>query len=236
VNRQAGRLVIHGVAKLRPVEAPVAPRHVYRAVALVLVGLLAAGCSLAPQYTYISDSADKAYFKVPPSWHQVNESSLQSAEGTSSQEGSYLWSEAYDASSQPSVDHVFSATEKPVAYASVISLSSDERNDISFNSMRDLLLPVTSEARKAAADDHESLSGFASLSDQVITNSSNDRGIREIFDYDLGVTPETFDLTVMTNAATTKLYFLLVQCAATCFSTNYPEISQVVNSFTVGGS
>jgi hypothetical protein len=210
-------------------------RHLFRVAVLVIVGLSAAGCSLAPQYTYVSDSADNAYFKVPPSWHQVNESSLQSAEGASTQEGSYLWSAAYDSSRQPSVDHVFSATASPVAYASVLNLSSAERNDISFNGMRDLLLPVTEAARSAAAAAHENLSGFASLSDQVITDSNNDRGIREIFDYDLGATPETFDLTVLVNAVTTKLYFLLVQCSATCFAANYPQISDVVNSFTVGG-
>ncbi len=210
-------------------------RHLYRVAPLLIAALSVAGCSLAPQYTYVSDSADSAYFKVPPSWHRVNESSLQSAEGSSTEEGDYLWSEAYDASPTPSVDHVFSATAKPVAYASVISLSSAERNEISFNTMRDLLLPVTASARKAAAADHEELEGFASLSDQVLTDSNNNRGIREIFDYDLGTTPETFDLTVMTNAATTKLYFLLVQCSATCFEANYPQISDVVNSFTVGG-
>ena len=210
-------------------------RHVYRVAALVVVGLSAAGCSLAPQYTYVSDSADNAYFKVPPSWHQVSESSLQSAEGPSTQEGSYLWSEAYDAASKPSVDHVFAATARPVAYASVLSLSSGERNQISFNSMRDLLLPVTAAARKAAAAAHEELEGFASLSDQVLTDGHNNRGIREIFEYDLGTTLETFDLTVLTNAGTTKLYFLLVQCSATCFAANYPQISDVVTSFTVGG-
>jgi hypothetical protein len=212
-------------------------RHLYRVAPLVVVGvvgLLAAGC-LAPQYTYVSDNADNAYFKVPPSWHQVNESSLQSTEGPSSQEGSYLWSEAYDASATPSVEHIFSATSEPVAYASVLSLSSAERNDISFNSMRDLLLPVTQAARSAAASAHESLSGFASLSDQVITDSHDNRGIREVFQYNLENTPETFDLTVMTNAATTKLYFLLVQCSTPCFADNYQEISNVVNSFTVGG-
>jgi hypothetical protein len=210
-------------------------RHLYRLAALVTVGLVAAGCSLAPQFTYVTDTADSAYFKVPPSWHEVSESSLQSAEGSSTKEGSYLWSEAYDASAKPSVDHVFSATGKPVAYASVLGLSSAERNDVSFNSMRDLLLPVTSAARQAAAKAGEDLSGFSSLSDQVITNARGDRGIREIFDYDLGTTLETFDLTVFLNAATTKLYFLLVQCSATCFASNYPQISDVVNSFTVGG-
>jgi hypothetical protein len=198
------------------------------------VGLSVAGC-LAPQYTYVTDNADKAYFKVPPSWHQVPESSLQSTEGPSTQEGSYLWSEAYDSSTTPSVAHIFSATSKPVAYASVLSVSATERNDLSFNSMRDLLLPVTQAARSAAASAHENLSGFASLSDQVITDGHNNRGIREIFSYNFGAVPETFDLTVMTNAATTKLYFLLVQCSTTCFSANYQEISNVVNSFTVGG-
>jgi hypothetical protein len=209
-------------------------RHLYLVVPLVVVGLSVAGC-LAPQYTYVSDNADNAYFKVPPSWHQVNESSLQSTEGPSSQEGTYLWSEAYDASAMPSVAHIFSATSSPVAYASVLSLSSAERNDISFNSMRDLLLPVTQAARNAAASAHEDLSGFASVSDQVLTDSHDNRGIREIFQYTFEGTPETFDLTVMTNAATTKLYFLLVQCSTTCFADNYQVISNVVNSFTVGG-
>ena len=157
--------------------------------------------------------------------------SLQWAEGSSSQEGSYLWSRAFDANSKPSVDHVFAATSQPVAYASVISLSSNEQGEISFNSMRDLLLPVTASARKAASADHEELEGFQSLSDQVITDSDHNRGIREIFDYDLGTAPETFDLTVMTNSDTTKL-FLLVQCTRTCFASNYKQISDVVDSFT----
>jgi hypothetical protein len=210
-------------------------RHLYSVAALVIVGFSVAGCSLAPQYTYVSDSADSAYFKVPPSWHQVSEPSLQSAEGSSSQEGSYLWSRAFDANSKPSVGHVFAATSHPVAYASVISLSSNERGEMSFNSMRDLLLPVTAAARKAASADHEGLEGFQSLSDQVMTDSNHNRGIREIFDYDLGTAPETFDLTVLTNSATTKLYFLLVQCTETCFASSYKQISDVVNSFTVGG-
>ncbi len=209
-------------------------RHRWRVAALIIVGLAVAGCA-APQYHYVADSTDNAYFKVPPSWRQVNEASLEDAEGAQNQEGTYLWSEAYDSSPEPSVSHVFSATSTPVAYSSVLSLSSAERNDLSFNSMRDLLLPVTSQARSAAAANHEELSGFASISDQIITDNHNDRGIREIFDYDLGTTLETFDLTVLVNSQTTKLYFLLVHCTETCFVANYNQIATVVGSFTVGG-
>ena len=210
-------------------------RHLFSVAALIIVGLLVTGC-VAPQYTYVTDSADSAYFKVPPSWRQVDQSTLQAAEGTSSQEGAYLWSRAYDDAAKPSINNVFSSSASPVAYASVLSLSSAERSDVSFNSMRDLLLPVTATARKAAAANHETLSGFASLADQVISDGHNDRGIREIFDYDLGVTPETFDLTVLTNSSTTKLYFLLVHCSANCFAKSYKQIAAVVGSFTVGGS
>jgi hypothetical protein len=209
-------------------------RHVVRVAALIIVGLTVAGC-LAPSSIYVADTTDQTYFKVPPSWHQVNQSLLDQAQGTSGSQGTYLWSRAYDASSSPSVDHVFAASLSPVAYASVLGLNASQRNDVSFNSMRDLLLPVTSAARTAASNAHVGLSGFASLSDQVITNGHNYRGIHEIFDYNIGATPETFDLTVMTDSDTTKIYFLLVHCTASCFEANYPEIEKVVGSFTVGG-
>jgi hypothetical protein len=209
-------------------------RQLWRAALLIIVGLMVAGC-LSPSYTYVADSSDKAYFKVPPSWREVSPSSLQQVEGQSSQ-GTYLWSRAYDDSASPSVRDVFSSSSKPVAYASVLGLSASQADNVSFNSMRDLLLPVTSTARDAASAAHVGLTGFQLLSDQMITDSHHDRGIREIFDYNLGTAPETFDLTVMTNSDTTKLFFLLVHCQTASFAANYPQIEKVVGSFTVGGS
>jgi hypothetical protein len=209
-------------------------RQLWRATLLIIVGLSVAGC-LSPDYTYVADSSDNAYFKVPPSWHEVNQSSLQQVQGQSSQ-GTYLWSRAYDDTGSPSVKDVFSSSSKPVAYASVLGLSASQASDVSFNSMRDLLLPVTPTARNAASAAHVALAGFQLLSDQMVTDSHHDRGIREIFDYNLGITPETFDLTVMTNSDTTKLFFLLVHCQTASFAANYPQIGKVVGSFTVGGS
>jgi hypothetical protein len=209
-------------------------RHLWRAALLIIVGLTVAGC-LSPDYTYVADSSDKAYFKVPPSWREVSPSSLQQVQGQSSQ-GTYLWSRAYDDSASPSVRDVFSSSLKPVVYASVLGLSASQASDVSFNSMRDLLLPVTPTARNAASAAHVTLTGFQLLSDQMITDSHHDRGIREIFDYNLGMTPETFDLTVITNSDTTKLFFLLVHCQTASFAANYPQIEKVVGSFTVGGS
>jgi hypothetical protein len=211
-------------------------RHLWRIAPLIIVGLSVAGC-LSPSYTYVADSSDNAYFKVPPSWHEVSPSSLAAVQGESGSQGTYLWSRAYDASSSPSVQHVFATSPKPVAYAGVLALSSTQRADVSFNSMRDLLLPVTSAARSAASAVHSEYPGFQSISDETITDGHHDRGIREIFNYDLGQIPipETFDLTVFTNSDTTKIYFLLVHCMTTSFVSDYPEIEKVVGSFTVGG-
>jgi hypothetical protein len=213
-------------------------RHPYRVAALIIlglvVGLCAAGCG-SPSYTYVADYSDNAYFKVPPSWQQVSESMLQSAEGQSNTAGTFLWSRAFDASGQPSAQHIFASTPEPVAYASVLSMSSSERASFSYNSMRDLILPVTSAARQAAAAANVPLTGFQSLSDQVVSSKSGYRGIREIFSYTIGGLPETFDLTVMTDSTTTKLYFLLVQCNDSCFVANYNQISAVEGSCTVGG-
>jgi hypothetical protein len=210
-------------------------RHTWRAALLIIVGLSVAGC-LAPSYTYVADSSDNAYFKVPPGWHEVSPSSLAAVQGQSGGQGTYLWSRAYDDSSSPSVQHVFSTSPKPVVYAGVLALSSTQRSEVSFNSMRDLLLPVTSQARSAASAANAEPPGFQSIGDETITDGHHDRGIREIFDYDLGMIPETFDLTVLTNSGTTKIYFLLVHCMTTSFVSNYPEIKKVVGSFTVGGS
>jgi hypothetical protein len=214
-------------------------RHLFRVAALITIGLIVglSAASCATSYTYVADSGDNAYFKVPPSWHQVDQKSLQPLVGNSiNGVGSYLWARGYDSATNPSAQHVLAfTTPAPVVLAGVLSLSSGGRSALSLNAMRDLFLPVTSNSRQAASQQGAPLTGFQSLSDQVITNSHGDRGIREIFDYTFNGLPETFDLTVMTDSNTTKLYFLLVQCITPAFTADYSQISQVVGSFTVGG-
>jgi hypothetical protein len=213
-------------------------RQLFRVAMLTVLGLAvgisASGCA-DPSYNYVADYNDQAYFKVPPSWHQTTQSSLQSAEGSSNSDGTFLWSRAFDASASPSVAHILAPASVPVLYASVLSMSSSQASAVSYDSMRDLILPVTSQARQLATEEGDPLSGFQSVSDQVISQSGGYRGIREIFDYTLATGPETFDLTVLTDSSTTKLYFLLVQCEEHTFATDYSQISAVVQSFTVGG-
>lgn len=228
----------------RPDECP-RPRPRRGIVALTATGaagLLLAACA-APQYTYVKDSPDSAYFKLPPGWMPISQhllTEVQTAELGSSQAGlpggALTWSRAFDASAPPSATHVFEASRQPVVYASVQAMTPAARLNLSFDGMRDLLLPVTAAARAAAKKAGAPLSGFQSIGNQVIIDSGGVRGINELFEYNFGPTPEIFDQTVLTNNQTTKLYLLLVHCSQACFVAHKSQIATVVRSFTVRGS
>jgi hypothetical protein len=216
------------------------------AVAILSTGAalaLLAGCG-APSYTYAADNADKAYFKVPYSWQQVSASKVaevqsdflsNSAAGAAG--GSLTWSRAYTAATaQPALTSLLTGSQTPVVYASVQTIRDSLRASLSFDYMRDLLFPVTSEAREEAAAEGEKLSGFNLVFSNEITEAGGVRGINELFEYDINGQPDAFDQTVMTNSETTKLYLLLVQCYQACFASHSAQIKAVVSSFTVRGS
>ena len=58
------------------------PRGLTGGLALLLMGALAtvglSACG-APSYTYVSNSAAKAYYKVPSEWHQISQKDLNAA-------------------------------------------------------------------------------------------------------------------------------------------------------------
>jgi hypothetical protein len=204
--------------------------------------VLLAGCG-TPAYQYAADKADHAYFKVPASWPQLSpdkvatiQSTLltNSAAGTAG--GSFIWSRAYSGTTKPSLSTLLVGSTTPAVYASVQSLKDALRAALSFDEMRDLLFPVTSQARQQAAANGENLAGFAQVSSTVISLPGGIHGINELYEFDVGGLPDAFDQTVLTNSDQTKLYLLLVQCYQDCFASHLTQIKAVVQSFTVRGS
>jgi hypothetical protein len=209
------------------------------AAILAITGL--AGCA-APAYTYAADSGDHAYFKVPSSWPEVSSTALAAAQSQLSGSeagpagGTFTWSRAYSAANAPAASRLLAGATEPVVYASVQTLKSTLRGELSFDDMRDLLLPVTSQARSTAEQSGFDLTGFQSIGSTTINDPDGVRGINELFEYDIGGQPDAFEQTVLTNSSTTKLYLLLVQCYQACFVAHETQIKQVVDSFTVRGS
>ncbi len=201
--------------------------------ALAMVGLTACG---APAYTYVADTAAKTYYKVPSGWHQISQSSLNSALQAAGASSSGIWSTAFDANSVPSGSGFLDfGLSQPFVFAEVGTLSATATNEVSYNMLRDFMLPVTSTSRTQDASEGFPLTDFKSLRDELITAPQGVHGVRETFQYtDAGGAPNTFDEDVLTNADQTVVYFLLVHCTATCYSANQNSINTVMSSFTVG--
>jgi hypothetical protein len=197
------------------------------------VGL--SGCG-APAYSYVTDSAAKTYYKVPNGWHSVSQSALNSVLTGGQPANPNIWMAGFDADHKPSADRASSFTvSKPFAFSVVIQLSADATSSLSYNTMRDFLLPVTAQQRQSvAAAGSSGLSDFKQLRDDTITSRGGIHGVRETFQYTLQGVADTWDEDVLTNANQTVVYFLMVHCTNSCYSQNQADINTVMSSFTVG--
>jgi hypothetical protein len=194
------------------------------------------GCS-APDHTYIANADHKTYFKVPASWHEIDEKALkQTSSGPSpTPESDGEWVVAYDAAKAPSVAHLIASdTPDPIVYVSVRPMPTEAGGQLSLDNLRDLALPVTASARKAATGASTPFTDFHLISDSVLTPESGFRGVREVFRYRVSGGPsQTFDETVYTNKEGSKVYLMLLRCSSPCYQARRSELDSVVASFTV---
>jgi hypothetical protein len=217
--------------------------RVAAALAAVILGCavlgVASGCS-APDHTYIANSANKTYFKVPASWHEIDEKILKQTMtgGASPSPGSDgEWIVAYDAAEAPSVAHLVAIdTPEPNVFVSVRPVPTEAGGQVSLDNLRDLVLPVTATARAAALSSSTTFSDFKLVSDSVLTPKSGFRGVHEVFQYRVGRGPlQTFDETAYTNKDGSKVYLMFLRCSNECYQARRSELDSVVASFTVQG-
>jgi hypothetical protein len=200
---------------------------------VISVGL--SGCG-APQYTYVADSSAGTYYKVPYSWHQISQQSLNAALEAAGGSGAGIWSTAFDAGTSPSATHFLAPdVAQPFVFAEVGTLSPTVSAELSYNMLRDFMLPVTANSRQADAANGFPLTNFKQLRDETISAKQGVHGVRETFQYTFpNGFSDTFDEDVLTNADQTVVYFLMVHCTNACYSQNQDNIDTVMSSFTVG--
>jgi hypothetical protein len=211
----------------------------FAGLGLTVIGVMVAACA-APQFTYVANSESQTYFKVPNGWHKISDTALARAlgGGNSAAIPNGVWSVGYDGSTAPSAAHIFGASAtQPFALALVERLSATASNEMSYNTLRDVFLPVTAATRQNAAKRGFALTGFHLVQDAVLTPGQGVHGVRDIFNYTFpdGRT-DTFDQIAFTNADATKLYLLVLHCTASCYLKHASEIDTVMSSFTVRSS
>ena len=208
---------------------------------LVAMGLAMAGLSGcgAPAYTYVADSARSTYYKVPTNWHAISQSSLDQAltsGGSASTSG--VWVAGYDAGRSPSANNVLSySPTNPVAFSEVIPLSQDASNGLSYDELRDFVLPVSATGRQSYTQGGSTqFSGFSQSRDDIISAGNGVHGVRETFKYTVSGVTDTFDEVALTNADQTVVYFLMTHCTSSCYANNEADINTVMSSFTIGST
>ncbi|GIE85278.1 hypothetical protein [Actinoplanes regularis] len=214
---------------------------IHTGAAVIAVAAVATGCA-APEYTYVKNSDLKTYFKVPHDWHATGTGDLDDTlSGTNPDSANSAarqrmwWSVAYDADAAPTAAHLLTGqvTDQPIVYARVADLTESQQNVISLDTLRDLFLPVTADARESAAQSTQ-LTGFELLRDEVLTPADGLHGVRIVFDYELadGVL-HTFDQTALVNNTGDRLYLLIIRCSTSCYRDRSDELDTIAASFTV---
>jgi hypothetical protein len=203
------------------------------------VGALAA-CG-SPQYTYVKNSGEKTYFKVPAGWHKIDQATLdrvltsEDPDSASAEVRKKIsWSIAYDAATDPSANHLLgTGSSQPFVYATIRQLSDSERGVISLNHLRDIFLPVTDQARQTAASQGAPFDDFELLRDQELTPGGGIRGVRETYNYTVPLGGlQTFDLTAYLSDDG-HMFLMIVRCTAKCFKQRSGELESIIKSFTV---
>ena len=202
---------------------------------VLLAAVLLVGCG-APAYTYVKNSADHMYVKIPAGWHSIDQKDLDDAIGLDPAEDASsrgLWLQAYDAAKTPSPLHLFgSSATDPAALVSVQQVPESSRGGLSLDGLRDFFFPVSPTARQNSQNPQ--LSGFGLVTDDVLTPGDGLRGVHTVFRYSLsGGPPQMMDQTAYLNDDASKVYLLLVRCSTTCYKDRHGEIGNVVSSFTI---
>jgi hypothetical protein len=206
----------------------------------LLLGVTLAGCA-APQFTYVANSGTagtSTYFKVPYGWHKISDSALSSELKTATGGSGAGWTTAYEAGHKPTAnDFLAFGTAHPFVFAEVGQLNSAASDALSYDTLRDFFLPVTSTARTNASAQGFPLTGFKQMRDQRLTLTQGVHGVRETFDYTYtGGLTDTFDEVALTNADQTVVYLLVLHCTSSCYSSDQSEINDVMSSFTIRSS
>jgi hypothetical protein len=208
-------------------------------VAVLCAAALFTACA-KPTYTFVTNSNDHVYFKVPAGWSEIKQRDLDkfASPGLDDAAAAALraqtWTVAFDAGSKPSIAHVFSPQVKaPVVFARVLRSSTGSNTNVTLDALRDFFLPVTKTARLTARASGQEIPGFRSIVDHVMTREGGLTGVHEVFRYKVSGVMQTFDQTALVTKDASRVYILLVRCTQACYADRHGELAMVVRSFIV---
>ena len=204
----------------------------------MILTFLLAGCGESSKL-YPASKADGVYFSVPKDWNGLSTEALNTYEKQSagdksgSRQALVKWQVAYSPIPKIKVSEVFSLKppKSPLIFARIRNLTTPEINDFSYNSLRNVIVPVTDLAagKNAGAPDFKVL-----LDEEVVQKGG--RGVHSIFSFSIDGVAQTFNQTVLTSNDRATLLIFIARCESTCYVKNQKQIEEIVKSYTVRGA
>lgn len=205
-------------------------------LALALVVALS-GCGQQSKQ-YASSNKANTFFTVPNSWNKISAARLSAYEkkqlenNPNSRADSVIWQVAYTPMKKFKLSQVYAldSFKEPIVVARVRKLSIAETNNISYNVLRDIVIPYQTWTQNP----NQAPPGFSIVSDYEISDQGVN-GVRSIFTFDNDGKNQTLDQVAMVSDDRRTLYVFLTRCITTCYKKNKKEIDEIVKSFTVRG-
>lgn len=203
------------------------------AVALVMLS----ACSPSKQYE--GSKSEGVFFTVPNGWTKVDGNALAKEESKSANQNDIdrLAMVGYQAGfsklKKLTARDVFmlQPTAEPVLYVRIRDLFPEERNAISLNTLRNIILPVTEYADGTRTNDRN----FQLIDNQEVVEKGG-RGVLLKYSFDYQGTNETVKQVALFSNDQNKIYLFVLRCSTKCFNKNSKSIDEIVKSFTVRGA
>lgn len=214
-------------------------RRGFSAIAIAMgCALVLTSCGQTSQ-KYASDSKDGVFFAVPNFWNLISEKDLIARESLSTVAGaadrlaSVHWQLAFSPDKKIMAKDVLNlnAPSQPIIYARVRSLTNSEIQSVSYNELRDLVVPLTSWEDGSAA----SIPQFNVMTDEESIQKGG-RGVHSIFSFVNNGVDQTIDQTGLISNNHRTLVILIARCTTACYKKSKAEIDRAVASFTDRGT
>jgi len=188
---------------------------------------------------YSKNSELGVFFTIPNGWHHIPEETIRSyevegADAAAKQKADLvLWQEAYSESGKTTAKNLLQleAPKALTAFVRVRALTLEESDAMSYNGLRNLVLPVT----ELISGTSQVVNDFQLLEEtEIVTQEA--RGLQTIFSF----TPkdgenETIHQTALLSNDRSAIYFFLVRCTTECFNEGQKNVDAIVKSLTVKG-
>ncbi len=208
-----------------------------RITAATLALVMLSACT--PSKQYAGSKTDGAFFSVPNGWTKISTEALTKEESKSTNQNDLdrlamvTYQVGFTKAKKMSARKVFmlEPTDQPVLFARFRDLFPEERNSISLNSLRDIILPITQYQDGSKVNDRN----FQLFDDQEIVEKGG-KGVSLLYSFDYNGVNETVNQVALYSNDQNKIYLFIIRCSTTCYNKNIDEIDEIVKSFTVRGA